>query len=314
MKHLRKFKTKAERNAYMAATPLPAYPYVHYLEDTQDILYGGPEVDIPFYVECLNGCALKISTSGFQCSSDGVTWGTFPSQYTFKYSGERLYIKASGKTASSSAGIGTFSASAGSFNVGGNIMSLVYGDDYRGQTVISQTDQFYKLFQDCTALRSARKLALPATTLTTYCYNSMFNGCTNLVNAPALPATTLAGYCYSDMFNGCTNLVNAPALPATTLATYCYSNMFKGCTNLVNAPALPATTLATYCYSNMFKGCTKLSYIKAMFTTAPGTNYSSNWVEGVAAEGTFVKNSAATWTTTGLSAVPTGWTVELADA
>ena len=62
----------------------------------------------------------------------------------------------------------------------------------------------------------------------------------------------------------------------------------------------------------MFNGCTSLNYIKAMFTTTPNTTYTNNWVGGVAANGTFVKNSAATWTTTGDHGIPTGWTVETA--
>jgi hypothetical protein len=65
----------------------------------------------------------------------------------------------------------------------------------------------------------------------------------------------------------------------------------------------------------MFNGCTNLNYIKAMFTTAPSSSYLSNWVSGVSASGTFVKNSAATWENTfGPSAIPTGWTVETASA
>jgi hypothetical protein len=49
-----------------------------------------------------------------------------------------------------------------------------------------------------------------------------------------------------------------------------------------------------------------------MFTTTPGTTNTRDWVNGVAASGTFVKNSAATWTTTGNNGVPTGWTVQTA--
>ena len=85
--------------------------------------------------------------------------------------------------------------------------------------------------------------------------------------------------------------------------------MFKGCTSLVTAPILLATTLADFCYGNMFNGCTSLNYIKAMFTTKPSSSYTSNWVNGVASSGTFVKNSAATWNVTGVNGVPSGWTV-----
>lgn len=129
-----------------------------------------------------------------------------------------------------------------------------------------------------------------------------------------LPATTLANWCYGCMFDSCTGLTSAPALPATTLAYFCYSNMFNRCTGLTTAPELPAMTLVNDCYSNMFNSCTNLAYIKAMFTTTPGNSYTSNWINGVKATGTFVKNSAATWNVTGNNGVPTGWTVETADA
>jgi hypothetical protein len=111
------------------------------------------------------------------------------------------------------------------------------------------------------------------------------------------------------MFNGCTNLTQAPALPATTLANYCYSYMFRNCTSLTTAPVLPATSLMESCYSSMFYGCTKLNYIKAMFTTAPSTSYTSNWVKGVASTGKFIKNKNATWNVTGVNGIPSGWTV-----
>ena len=165
------------------------------------------------------------------------------------------------------------------------------------------------MFQGCTSLTTAPEL--PAMTLSDYCYGNMFYGCTSLVTAPELPATELVEDCYSYMFRGCTSLTTAPELPAKTLASNCYDNMFRGCTSLVTAPELPATTLVNYCYNSMFYGCTNLNYIKAMFTTTPSTTYTQNWVSGVAATGTFVKSSEATWTDTfGPNAIPSGWSVE----
>ena len=167
------------------------------------------------------------------------------------------------------------------------------------------------MFAGCTSLTTAPEL--PVTTLTYSCYSSMFSGCTSLTTAPELPATTLAISCYRYMFQGCTGLTTAPELPATTLAISCYYAMFQGCTSLTTAPALPATTLADesiQCYEQMFNGCSSLNYIKAMFTTTPGSSFTNNWVSGVAASGTFVKNSAATWNVTGTSGIPTGWTVQ----
>ena len=168
------------------------------------------------------------------------------------------------------------------------------------------------MFAGCTSLTTAPEL--PATTLADYCYGNMFIGCTSLTTAPELPATTLAMGCYGYMFSGCTSLTTAPELPATTLTNYCYNNMFYGCTGLTTAPELPATTLVSNCYSNMFRNCSRLNYIKAMFIELTPTNATSNWVNGVASTGTFVKNSAATWNVTGVSGIPTGWTVETASA
>ena len=169
---------------------------------------------------------------------------------------------------------------------------------------------YASMFERCTSLVTAP--VLPATTLANWCYAYMFYYCTSLVNAPELPATTLANSCYSSMFECCTGLTTAPELPAITLADSCYWMMFQNCTELTTAPTLPATTLASSCYDSMFKGCSSLNYIKAMFTTTPGTNNTRDWVNGVAASGTFVKNSAASWTTTGVNGVPSGWTVQTA--
>ena len=166
------------------------------------------------------------------------------------------------------------------------------------------------MFSDCTSLTTAPELS--ATTLVDGCYIGIFYGCTNLTTVPELPATTLAIGCYGSMFNNCTSLTIAPVLPATTLVTRCYVNMFKGCISLETAPDLSATTLVNNCYSFMFQDCSNLNYIKAMFTTTPSTDYTNNWVNGVAATGTFVKNSAAQWDVSGVDGIPTGWTVQTA--
>jgi len=163
--------------------------------------------------------------------------------------------------------VGSFFSSTAEFNVYGNVMSLLYGDNFYGENVLEYDGQFAYLFSDygreneCKVV-NAENLSLPATTLANDCYFSMFYGCTSLTAAPELPATTLANDCYFSMFNGCTSLTDAPELPATTLANDCYGSMFYGCTSLTTAPELQATTLADSCYSSMFSECTSL-------TTAP---------------------------------------------
>lgn len=146
----------------------------------------------------------------------------------------------------------------------GNIMSLLYNDDFQDKYRIAPegspiTGQFMYAFAGNTGLTDVSNLVLQATALTRYCYTYMFSGCTSLETAPELPATTLAIACYRDMFNNCSSLTTAPELPATTLAPNCYYCMFNGCTSLTTAPELPATTLAVACYSQMFEGCENLA-------------------------------------------------------
>ena len=114
------------------------------------------------------------------------------------------------------------------------------------------------------------------------------------------------------MFYRCTSLTKAPELPATTLAESCYNRMFYRCTSLTKAPELPATNLAKSCYSEMFCGCSNLNYIKMLATDLTTFDYPyycfSSWLDGTAAAGTFVKNSAAN-EDEGDSPIPYGWTV-----
>ena len=169
------------------------------------------------------------------------------------------------------------------------------------------TSCYRDMFYNCTSLTSAP--ALPATTLEYQCYNRMFYGCKSLTQAPVLPATTLANRCYYYMFEGCSSLATAPELPATNLTQDCYNSMFSNCTSLTTAPELPAEILYSGCYSYMFYGCTKLKYIKCLATDISATNCTSNWVDGVAATGTFVKSLNMSEWTTGINGIPEGWTV-----
>ena len=204
----------------------------------------------------------------------------------------------------------TFGSSTAEFEVEGNIMSLIYGDNFKNNSTISSICAFASLFNGCVNLVSAENLILPATTLAMSCYASMFEGCASLTTAPELPATTLQFACYSSMFKGCSNLRTAPALPATALEGFCYNNMFQGCSSLTTAPALPATTLADWCYGGMFYGCTSLNYIKCLATDISASNCTSNWLKGVASTGKFVKAASMNDWPTGMNGIPDNWTIE----
>ena len=191
------------------------------------------------------------------------------------------------------------------YNMFKNCTSIITAPALPANTLANSC--YRDMFYNCTSLTTAPEL--PATTLTYQCYNSMFYGCKSLTQAPVLPANSLVGDCYKYMFAGCTSLTTAPALPATTLAQDCYNSMFDSCTSLTTAPELPATILDSGCYSYMFYGCTKLKYIKCLATDISATNCTKNWVDGVAATGTFVKSLNMSGWTTGISGIPEGWTV-----
>ena len=180
---------------------------------------------------------------------------------------------------------GDYVSNAASFNVEGNIMSLIYGDNFINQTSFpSGTYNLCSLFKKAKVV-SAENLILPVTTLTEACYRAMFSWATNLTNAPKLPALTLAKFCYWYMFES---------------------------TAITTAPDLLAETLVNSCYGSMFTGCASLNFIKCMANAGFNqTNCKQTWVNGVASSGTFVKDSGvsvSTWTR-GTSGIPTNWLV-----
>lgn len=184
------------------------------------------------------------------------------------------------------------------FSVGGNVLSLLYGEDFENESAYPDPH-----LPDSSVYRKGA-------------CEGLFKSQQHLIDASALilPDFTERA-CYQEMFYGCSSLVYAPELPATALSEFCYNRMFLQCRSLITAPELPALTLVRQCYYQMFTGCWSLNYIKAMFTEIPSTgNTIDYWVGSVAASGTFVKNSAATWNVSGDSGIPSGWTVQTASS
>ena len=221
-------------------------------------------------------------------SRDKQTWTTVtpnaaPTYFITLNTGEKVYIKGSNNAYyDSSWSTEGYFTSSGQFNVSGNIMSLIYADDFKNKTTLQSSNTFDNLFCNANKLISAEHLVLPA--------------------------TTLADSCYENMFNYCTSLTKAPELPATTLTVRCYAQMFNGCSSLTKAPELPATTLSDWGYYFMFAGCSSLNYIKMLATDVSAILCLEWWVSGVAPSGTFVKD-ASTTLPTGSSGIPDGWEV-----
>lgn len=301
-KYIHLFETNAEFQAMYNDDDKYIEPWTSYTKESGSCKYNKTEeekmFETPFTIEALGSgnIAWKLGDLTVQYSKNGGPWTTMDSATTISVAeGDKIQFKGYNSgyfyyDGDEGAYIGNNLISTVDCNVYGNIMSLTNGNNFENADTVDE-HTFYSLFYDYSEETSFR-----------------------VVNAKnlKLPATTLADFCYENMFYGCTSLITAPELPATTLAQSCYSQMFYGCTSLTIAPALPAITLANSCYNNMFSGCTSLNYIKAMFTTTPSSDYTAGWVDGVAATGTFVKNSAATWNVTGDNGIPTGWTVETA--
>ena len=292
MKFTKIFDTESAMEAYLSSADLDTY--VFYVIETDRIVYSGNEPHTPYDEQYLTFVAMEDNMSVglsdandnvYQYSIDnGATWSNLANNQSTSAvnTGEKILFKASGLTADYLKGIGKLIPSAAS-SVEGNIMSLLYGDNFVGQTVISNARQFHKLFENVTSLVSAENLVLPATTLTDYCYFAMFYGCSGLTSAPSI-------------------------LPATTLASYCYFYMFNRC-NLTAAPELPATTLVDSCYTYMFEMNANLNYIKCLATDISASHCTFRWVNGVSATGTFVMPASmdgGNWVC-GNSGVPFGW-------
>jgi len=322
---LKKFSTHQEYEQYINGSGA-ILPNVSICTTEGDVHYNPLEPEPPhdysqdyFTMVVTSGGDIKWSGSTADntlsySKDNGDNWSSVTSADTISVAADDKVLWKGTPTPLSDAfkGIGKFSGDTNArYSVEGNAMSLLFGDDFKGQTNLNGKNYaFDDLFGTNTNVTSAENLSLPATTLTKYCYYRMFQNCTALTTAPELPATTLAMDCYDSMFFGCTSLTTAPSvLPATTLSIYCYNYMFGSCASLTTAPELLATTLADKCYQRMFQRCTNLNSIKCLAADISASDCTYNWVNGVASSGTFTKAASMSSWTTGGSGIPNGWTV-----
>ena len=229
-------------------------------------------------------------TETIQYSKNGGAWTSITASSTPAtidvLSGDKVRFKGNYSTyATDKSNYAGFEGGTATFNIEGNIMSLLYGDSFADNSTLPNEQYiFCSIFKKALVI-SAENLILPATSLTNYAYRAMFSYCESLEIAPELPATTLSRGCYWYMFEKCAIEV---------------------------APDLLASTLVNECYGNMFNGCSNLNHIKCIAVSGfSATNALTNWVSDVAASGTFVQDVDADWTT-GASGIPTGWDVSTA--
>ncbi len=162
----------------------------------------------------------------------------------------------------------------GSAAVRGNIMSMLYNDNFTGKTVLPCDYCFYRFFNSYIA--GGAESGNYAQSLNKIDFS-------NLV----LPATTLTQSCYADMFTDVYSYVlNPPAvLPAVELAKSCYEGMFTNCSAITATPEIKALSLKNCsgdiadCCKNMFKGCSNLTTVTTNFLAWGSTNSpTENWI------------------------------------
>ena len=171
----------------------------------------------PIYFEFLEDGYIKLSgsTSGkysieLLYSFDNKTWLDWDYGTRIDViAGRKFYIKAKSENLSfcnHEDSYMRFDTDSTKVNVAGNIMSLLY-NDFVDKKELKTKMCFYNLFGSCYGLTDASNLILPATTLIDYCYYRLFAtdiDFTSLLKAPKeLPATTLATGCYRSMFYQC---------------------------------------------------------------------------------------------------------------
>lgn len=197
---------------------------------------GTITITIPYEMQ-LNG--RSVLSEIYYSVNHGQTWRVFFNDPAVEGEEEgistTIAVSAMEKVFFKSTGVGTGINGAGASITSdipvileGNIMSMIYGDDFAGHdTFNGGTYNFYGLFSGLNVI-SARDLCLPATALTTGCYYRLFQGCSLLREGPVLPAKTLAAHCYREMFHGCSLLNDVTCLATDISASNSLTNWLYG--------------------------------------------------------------------------------------
>lgn len=244
MKYIKHFSNLSGQTEYLNSADIDTY--LGYVDENDTVYYDDalPErYDNKYFtIESLgdgNTIYLKASNSTaaktVSASTDnGETWVEYVSSVDDNgtalgtlNTGDKLLIKGENSTYAITTSNYNQFTSTGQFEVKGNIMSLIYGDNFENQTELTGAYSFCSLFRNPNVV-SAENLILPATTLSEHCYQYMFQNCSNLTAAPELPATTLASRCYGNMFYGCTNLNSITCLAIDISASNCTYGWVSG--------------------------------------------------------------------------------------
>ena len=190
-----------------------------------------------FYVQDVSGQAnniyIKKSDAAapsvtVEYSTDGATWSTLGITDTTAISTSiaangKLYLKATANAWGNSSK-GNVMSFDGDVNVGGNIMSLLNGDNFEN-TNLTNNYAFPRLFEYTSNLHTgkvidASNLELPDN-CTSLCYYAMFNNQNKLTAAPVMRASVLAWTSCYHMYADCSQLDTIVSYMTDISATNC---------------------------------------------------------------------------------------------
>ncbi len=273
-------------------TAIPETTRVYYSTDIEEEM-----LETPLSFDIVTGGVIKLmaSSSGISrtlqyCKNDGpyssVTI-TDTAPYTIDVvKGDTLRFKGDNTGYANSSGYIHFGKgnTTATFNVYGNIMSLITSTAFETRKTFSSARVFQAMFQSMPGVISTANLLLPATSLTNYCYYCMFDSCANLKKAPKI-------------------------IKAASTASNGLRAMFYQCTSLEESPILDIDTIGSNGLYYAFYKCSKLKKITCLATDISGSGALTNWVNGVqTTSGTFIKKTGVEFPT-GNAGIPTNWTV-----
>lgn len=167
----------------------------------------------------------------------------------------------------------------------------------------------FEMFKGCTNLTDVPKI------LCSSCSKLSYTRATSSI----FSTTKYATYCFGSMFWGCTNLKLIPQLNFTVLASYCFNSMFSECISLTETQAgwyFPNTTLNSTnqksCYSYMFKKCTSLIKVATAQKNTITDSYNWGWLSGCTATGAtlYISKSNTQSFTRNDNYIPTNWNIQ----
>ena len=253
--------------------------------------YIKPMSEHYFFVEDLSGEENTLSikknnndapTVAVEYSTDEQNWQTLGTTsrtaltYNIPANG-RVYLRANATNWAKESGSEiTYNGikSNKNYKVGGNLLSLLYGQNFTGQetSMRNGTYTFAGLLGNPSGptyanpyLIDASNLVIPVVNADSSAFCRMFKDCTNLVAPPVMSSlvSAVSSNVYgtlNGMFQGCTSLATAPDLSSlTTLGRWDFIYIFNGCTSLTIPPDLSSLTTAL-----QFNGAFGLTGITSM--------------------------------------------------